>query len=46
MEHHFPWQLIEKVSVYSKKIYQQVINTLPADGHRPIVEQRDDWYYR
>lgn len=45
LEHHFPWHLIERIGVHSRAIYQQVANALPANGHRPAVEIRTDWYY-
>ena len=45
MEHRFPWQLIDRIGVYSRPVYQQVINALPNNGHRPRVELRPEWYY-
>jgi hypothetical protein len=31
--------------VLNRTIYQQVVNALPVNGHRPTVEIRPDWYY-
>ena len=45
LEHRFPWQLVERVGVQSRTCFQQVANALPANGHRPPVEIRADWYY-
>lgn len=45
LEHRFPWHLIERIGVLNRTIYQQVVNALPAHGHRPTVEIRPDWYY-
>lgn len=45
MEHSFPWHLVERIGVHSRAVYQQVINALPAGGHRPQVEIRPEWYY-
>lgn len=45
LEQHFPWHLIERIGVHSATIYRQVVNVLPAHGHRPPVEVRPDWYY-
>lgn len=45
MEHEFPWRLIERVGVYSSAVYQQVVNELPTNGHRPKIEVKQDWYY-
>lgn len=45
LEQHFPWHLIERIGVQSAAVYGQVVNTLPANGHRPTVEVLPDWYY-
>lgn len=45
LEHCFPWYLIERIGVRSAAVYGQVVNALPAHGHRPTVEVRADWYY-
>lgn len=46
LEHHFPWRLVERIGVLSDSVYRQVVNALPAHGHRPTVEVRPDWYYQ
>ena len=45
VEHSFPWLLIERIGVHSRATYQQVMEALPAGGHRPPVEIKTDWYY-
>lgn len=45
LEHSFPWHLVERVGVHSRAIFQQVVDALPAQGHRPAVEIRTAWYY-
>lgn len=45
LEHHFPWHLIERIGVQSPAVYGQVVNSLPANGHRPTVEVLPAWYY-
>ena len=45
MEYSFPWQLIERIGVYSRPMYQQTVNVLPNNGHRPRIELRPEWYY-
>jgi|MTBAKSStandDraft_1061840.scaffolds.fasta_scaffold12472_4 hypothetical protein len=45
MEYEFPWHLVERIGVNSRAVYQQVINDLPSDGHRPLVEIKSEWYY-
>lgn len=45
IEYGFPWHLVERIGVYSRATCQQVVNVLPAPGHRPSVEIKIDWYY-
>ncbi|EPY8494690.1 DUF4433 domain-containing protein [Pseudomonas aeruginosa] len=45
LEQRFPWHLIERIGVRSAAVYGQVVNALPAHGHRPTVEVLSDWYY-
>jgi hypothetical protein len=45
IEHRFPWNLIERIGVYSRTIFQRVTQILPANGHRPRLEIRPEWYY-
>ena len=45
LEHSFPFKLVERIGVHSKAQYQQVVNTLPNNAHRPNVEICPDWYY-
>ena len=45
LEDRFPWPLVERIGVYSRASFQQVANALPANGHRPPVEIRAEWYY-
>lgn len=45
LEHSFPWHLVERIGVHPAAFYNQVVNALPAHGHRPTVEVRADWYY-
>jgi hypothetical protein len=48
MEHSFPWSLVERVGVFSRGVYGQVLRALrQREGaeHKPVVEVRPDWYY-
>ena len=45
LERRFPWRLVERIGVESKKIYRHVANTLAAGRYRPPIELRRDWYY-
>lgn len=45
VEQDFPWHLVERIGVHSRVVYQKVANSLAADGHRPTIEIKSDWYY-
>ncbi len=45
LERCFPWQLVERIGVLSKQVYQTVLNSLPRQGYRPVVEICQEWYY-
>lgn len=45
LEQRFPWHLVEHIGVQSANVYRQVVNALPAHGHRPTVEVLPNWYY-
>lgn len=45
IEHCFPWQLVERIGVQSRTVYQQAVNALPVGGHHPSVEIKPEWYY-
>ena len=45
MEQGFPWHLIERIGVYSRLVYSQVVNALTVNAHKPAVEIRTEWYY-
>ena len=45
IEHSLPWHLVERIGVLSRAIYQQAANAMPADGHRPQIEIKQEWYY-
>ncbi len=45
LEYNFPWHLVERIGVNSPGIYKQVVNVLPASGHRPKIEIKSEWYY-
>lgn len=45
VEQYFPWELVDRIGVYSDQQYRAVANALPANGHRPRVEILRDWYY-
>lgn len=45
VEHSYPWHQVERIGVHSRAVYHQAIHSLPADGHRPAVELKPEWYY-
>lgn len=45
LENSFPWHLVERIGVSSRVVHGNVVNALPANGHRPAVDIRPDWYY-
>ena len=45
IERQFPWELISRIGVQSKKFYQPVMATRAAAMHKPDVEIKPEWYY-
>ena len=45
LEHSFPLELVDKIGVKSEAGYYRVANALTANGRRPQIELRQDWYY-
>ena len=38
LEHSFPWQLVERIEVNLNRSTELSLNSLPRQGHRPVVE--------
>ena len=45
MEHSFPWELVERIGVYSMWAYNTTRREVRASTHQPLVEVRREWYY-
>jgi hypothetical protein len=45
IEECFPWQLVERIGVYSGNVANRVDQALTGMSHRPLTEIRTDWYY-
>ena len=45
VEHSFPWTLISRIGVHSRKIGDRVLRAVQASSHRPSVEIKPGWYY-
>jgi len=41
----FPWEMVDRIGVWSRGIAQQVANATRGVTHRPRIEVRPDWYY-
>jgi len=46
IEHKFPWNLIKRIGVNSREMYQRVMTIIsPSNNYRPQVEIMPTWYY-
>ena len=45
VEQSFPWRLVSRIGVHSRKIWHKVLRAVQASGHRPTVEIKKGWYY-
>lgn len=45
IEQRFPWELVVRVGVLSRKIYDQVTAALQEAPHKPRVAIKPEWYY-
>ena len=45
VEHSFPWRLISRIGVRSKRVCNQVAKAISNATHHPALEIRRDWYY-
>ena len=45
VEQSLPWELISRVGVMSRGIYDRALEAVQVSAHRPTVEIMRDWYY-
>lgn len=45
IERQFPWNLVERIGVLTRPVYDQVCATVAKASHKPRVEERRDWFY-
>jgi hypothetical protein len=45
LEQQFPWELVTRVGVLSRNVYEQVEATLQAASYKPRVVIKPEWYY-
>lgn len=45
LESSFPWELVERIGVYSKSVFQEVRRILPDSAHHPEIKTQKNWYY-
>lgn len=45
VEGRFPWALVDRIGVHSRRVHGNVLNLLGGEAHRPPVEVLPAWYY-
>ena len=45
VEHQFPWEMISRIGVLSRRVYQLASTALAAATYKPPVEIKPGWYY-
>ena len=45
VEDSFPWELVSRVGVHSRRIGNRVLQAMQGSSHRPPVEIKPGWYY-
>ncbi|MCY4652602.1 MAG: DUF4433 domain-containing protein [Dehalococcoidia bacterium] len=45
VEESFPWELVSRIGVHSRKMYARVTNAIRTTVHRPEVRIMRRWYY-
>jgi len=45
VEREFPWTLVSRIGVKTKRVYGLVSAALEASKHKPRIEIKGDWYY-
>ncbi|MGI9067621.1 MAG: type II toxin-antitoxin system toxin DNA ADP-ribosyl transferase DarT [Pyrinomonadaceae bacterium] len=45
IESQFPWELISRIGVQSRAVYDQVLTAQQTVAHKPVVEIKRGWYY-
>ncbi len=45
LENSFPWELVSRIGVKSKRVFRQVCEAQRESAQKPLVEIKSDWYY-
>ena len=45
VERQFPWEMVARIGVLSRRVYQLTSTALAAATYKPPVEIRPEWYY-
>ena len=45
IEGRFPWSLVTRIGVLSRRVFQQTKTVLAGAEHKPPVETKPRWYY-
>jgi hypothetical protein len=43
--HQFPWNIVEKIGVFDKKVEREVVETISIVSYKPTVNIEHGWYY-
>lgn len=46
LERYFPWTLVRRIGVHSKRIERQVASALKNSAHMPMLKVLPEWYYQ
>lgn len=41
----FPWELVNRIGVYSKEVVEEVEEALSTASHKPVIKVRRGWYF-
>jgi hypothetical protein len=45
IESQFPWELVSRIGVLTRRVYGQVTTALQNAAHKPRIEMMPNWYY-
>lgn len=45
IEQFFPWELVTRIGMHSRQVYDHVRSALQAATHKPRAEIKPEWYY-
>lgn len=45
VERSFPWRLVERIGVHSRRTFQAATDAIRRSEHQPPIEIKPEWYY-